>query len=303
MQLSKEELEKIEKEFAKQFERNPEKMIAQYRDEHCNKLNWLSSDKATELCPTYKETPLEQRRFLAASMSIRETAQAITSRAFDQLLKESPPAGLENLVTFVCGGAGAGKSHVIRNNWAAGELITRTSHIVFETVSGLKEMNIERVLNAGKDAVMLYVHRPIEQAAVAVLDRVEREGRAPSLNYVCKEHFGSPQRMSMLTQLYKEHNGIYAAVVDNRFTGQPPKFVEPNAKAILEFLKINAYKDTKKERNKVFHTVQRFIKDREKEGRPIEKDLKQHYIGREQEARTKQAQQLLEQRGQDPDKT
>ena len=301
MQLSKEELEKIEKEFAKEFERNPEKMIARYR---ATFGNYISNDKALEVCSAYKDAPDEQKRVMADSINIRQITGKIIYGVFDQMLKEPPPAGVENIVSFIAGGPGAGKTHIIRENPTIAEVVHKVSHIAFEVVGGLKEANIEKVLNAGKDALLLFVHRPIEAAARGAIERAEKEGRATNFDYLCRGHLDSQREAKFLLQTYQHNEGFIGAIVDNKKDGEA-RMLEPNTRQALEFLQNNAYKNIEQVKNRGFHAVKKFIKEREKEGNPIDKDLEQHFIGKEQEARAKQAQQLREQREQekDPDKT
>lgn len=298
MRLSKEELEAIEKDFARQFERNPEKMIAQYR---ATFGNYLCNDNALELCSAYKDASNEQKRMIAGSSSIRQTAGGVVYGTLDQMLKESPPAGAENIVTFVAGGAGSGKTHFIKEHSTVSEIIKQTSHIVFEVVLSFEEMNIERTLNAGKDALMLYIHRPIEAAALGALKRAEDIGRIPTFDYLCDGHFASQQRMQRFTQMYKEHNGVIVAVGDN--TGKEPRIIEPGTAQTLEFLKINAYKDSREVRDRAFKAIQDGIKQREKEGRPIDQKLIQYYVGREQAEREQTAEQTRRQKDQDQERT
>lgn len=300
MALSKEELEKIEKEFAKEFERNPEKMIAQYRETFCKKVNYLCSDNALELCRAYKDAPKEHKAAIADS--IGRTASGIIEGTFEQMLKENPKPGVENIVTFVAGGAGAGKTHFIKNNWASKEIVQQSSHIVFEVVGGLKEMNIERVLNAGKDALMLYIHRPIEKVAPAVLKRAEKEGRMPSFDYVCNGHLETQKQMQFLTQTYQHNQGVLAAVGDNS-KGKDAKIIDPITRKTLEFLQSNAYKDNREIRDRAFKAVQNYIKGRERRGKPIDKELVKDYIGQEREIREKAAEQKRQHQDQEKEKS
>ena len=293
MNLSKEELEKIEKEFAKQFERNPEKMIAQYREMFGN---YICNDNALELCSAYKkDTPPEQKRMIAGSSSIRQTAGGIVYGTFDQMLKESPPAGTENIVTFVAGGAGSGKTHFITEHPVIKEIINQTSHIAFEVIRSFEEANIERALNAGKDALMLFVYRPIEAAAVGALERAVDQGRIPTFDYLCNGYMHSFKEMKLLTQMYQNNDSAISVIGDNT-KKEDPRILEPNTRQTLEFLQNNAYKNGEEVRNRAFHAVQKFIKERERMGKPIDKGLERYYIGNEQEARKGKAQQLLQER-------
>lgn len=297
MRLSKEELEAIEKRFAKEFEQNPEKMIAKYREIFGN---YLCSDKALELCSAYKDAPKEHKGAIADSIGC--TASGITYGAFEQMLKEHPKPEVENIVTFVAGGAGAGKTYFIEKNLAANEIVRQSSHIVFEVVGGLKELNIERVLNAGKDVVMLYIHRPIEKAATAVLKRAEKDGRMPSLDYVCNGHLETQKQMQFLTQTY-QHNQSVVAAIGNNSKGKDVRIIEPNARQILEFLQINAYKNSEEVKDRAFNAVQKYTKQKERRGKPVEKQLVKDYIGQERENREKtagqkrQAQEYEKERG------
>lgn len=292
MALSKEELEKIEKEFAKEFERNPEKMIAKYREAFGN---YLCNDNALELCPTYKDAPNEQKRSMADSMSVRQTAGGIVYKAFDQMLKEAPKPGVEDLVTFVAGGAGSGKTYFIKENKTLKQIINETSQIVFEVVRSFEEANIERALNAGKTALMLFVYRPIEAAARGALTRGEEIGRVPNFDYLCSGHLHCQREMKLLAQTYQHNESVIGAIGDNR-NEQKPRLIEPNTKQTLEFLQNNDYKNSEDIKSRAFHSVQKLIKDREKEGKPIDQNLVKYYIGKEQEGRREKADQLSQKR-------
>jgi len=286
MRLSKEELEAIEKAFAKELERNPEKMIAQYREMFCQETNYICNDNALELCPGFKDAPPEQKRLVAGSMSIRQTAGKVVYGTFDQMLKELPPAGTENIVTFVAGGAGSGKSHFIKEHPVIKEIIHQTSHIVFEVVQSFEEANIERALNAGKDAFMLFVYRPIEAAAKGALARAEEIGRIPNFDYLCNGHLHCQKEMKFLSQIYQNNDSLISVIGDNTKNDEA-RILEPNTRRTLEFLQNNAYKDSREVRDRAFNAVQKYIGEREKAGKPVDKELVQYYVGKEQAEREK----------------
>jgi hypothetical protein len=266
-------IQEVAQKFADDFAANPDKFVAEYRN-HPDFGNYLCTDNALELCSEYKNAPKEQKAELADALG--KTASGIIRATFDKMLSEQPEQGKENMVIFVAGGAGAGKTSVIKGVQSV-ESLKEACHIVYEVVLGLNEEKIQKTLDAGKWAGILYVHRPIENAAAGVLVRAEQEGRLPSFDYVCEGHFGCPQQLIALCEKFENHPTFSYVIGDNsKENGLSELILIGNS---LDFIRTNAYRDIKEAEEQALKGVQDVIKKREEQNEPINESLVRQYIG------------------------
>jgi hypothetical protein len=254
-------LDEIAKQFAKDYEANPNMFVEAYLKEF---KNYLCNDNALELCKEYKNGDNTERMKLADKLG--ETAGKMIAAAYERMLKEEPQQRQFNAVLFVCGGPGAGKTSTIKSDREVQNMRDST-HIVYEVVMGLNDERMNKAWNAGKDVGVLFVHRPVEQAAPSTLERAVKEGRLTTFDYVTKGHFVAQQKLFEAVEKYEENPRFGYLIYDNGLDGQPARMAD------LEFLRENAYKDIEEVRDRASIGVENECRKRASEGRGFSQEL------------------------------
>jgi len=189
----------------------------------------LNADTARELSPDYqtredrlKNTPAT---YAAASVYVRDRF----NRTIDKLAAE----GKTPHVLFLAGGASSGKSSTVNDHYL------RAFDVVFDSnlarLDTAKEM-IEKVLKAGGDARVLYVHRPYEKAVENMLRRGNDGGRTVPLGgdngKLAWLHKNAQDTFEKLVDHYADNESVSFRVFDNS-----GKIGESREISVKEFLR------------------------------------------------------------------
>lgn len=202
---------KVQENFAKKIEENPDAMIEEYTKRFGKELN---TDNARELSPDYSKNNDSRSQF---SPAVHEPASALVKEIYKRQLQVPDPKG-ENIVLFTAGGTGSGKTSGIHD---IPELtnIQDEAQIVYDTnlnnFSSAKE-KIDMALAAGKRIVLAYVHRdPVDAFENGALPRAMRQGRTVPVGTHIETHVGAPSTLLQLAQEYKDNPNVDINVVNN----------------------------------------------------------------------------------------
>ncbi len=202
--LSERDLKIHEKTFA-YLQENVEELIAKYYEIHGTQI--INADRSKELFDIYNQNRLENDR------PARPSASALTRLILRRRLNELPEG---STVVLTAGGQAAGKTTAIRENMGA--------DLIYDSVMASKEGN-RKVLNLiadhGHFARIIYVHRPVGHAVVAMMKRQTAEGRAVSEENMASGHFGSQQAFINDTHAYAESKGFVIYYFETIENGPP----------------------------------------------------------------------------------
>ncbi|MCC7059283.1 MAG: zeta toxin family protein, partial [Burkholderiaceae bacterium] len=174
----------------------------------------LNTDIARELSADYL-----QNRTRAAD--VHEPASAFIKRRYAEKLAGPTPEGLDRRVLFTAGGAGAGKSSVVR------ELLTDEagqSEITYDTnMDGLGSsiLKIEQALNAGREVSIAYVYAKPEDAFQQAMKRTMNQkkehgtGRTVPIQVFIDTHIGVSKTIRNLADRYRHDLRVEFSFLDN----------------------------------------------------------------------------------------
>lgn len=174
--------------------------------------NYLGADNAKDLFPLYAATDRTRREFVEA---VHYASGALVKELWQRRLAQAARPG--EYVLFTAGGPGAGKTSAIESQPSCRELVAR-AHLVHDTM--LAEFDrgvakIEGVRRTGRNVVVIYVYRPVEQAMVGVIDRARHTGRIVTLPDVARKHFESQETLIALEEHYEKAPRVRFMVIDN----------------------------------------------------------------------------------------
>jgi zeta toxin len=198
----------VEGRFRRQLAANPKKAMLQYRAQFGNVLN---ADNAKELSPDYRRDRTNN------AAAVHEGASWLVKKLYEEDLKKVDPTKV-NAVFFTAGGAGSGKTTAIEGDDRVKSLLTK-AQVVYDgtlrpAVSAAKK--IDQALAAGKEAIVMYVHRdPVDSFVNGVLPRAERTGRTVMLGEFAKQHMSIRDSMQELADKYKNEPRFSMGVLDN----------------------------------------------------------------------------------------
>ena len=201
-------LRSVETKFRNQLAADPEKAKADYRQKYGNVLN---ADNAKEMSPDYQKDR-------SLSMAVHEPASWLVKQMFKEDLERPVVEGHSNAVMFTAGGAGAGKTTAIEGDSRAKAIFDQAHTIVDGTMSAAKSSigKVSQALQAGKEAIMLYVHRdPVDAFVNGVLPRAERTGRTVLLDEVAKQYSGIQDSMQAIQDKFGSNPKFAMVVLDN----------------------------------------------------------------------------------------
>jgi hypothetical protein len=184
----------------------------------------LNPDIARELSRFYKQSDEDRARYAVA---VHEPASALVKEIYHRRLRKRFVRS--RLVFFTAGGAGAGKTTAF--NEVMGIEQWKRYHTVYDsTLSSFESasVKIEQALAAHKQALILYVHRPIGLAVQGVIDRALERGRVLPIDEVARGHYNaqcaifeiiahyatSEYRERVAVRIANNSNGTKGAIID-----------------------------------------------------------------------------------------
>lgn len=172
----------------------------------------INTDEARELSPEYREDRTK-------AGEVHEASSNFTKQIYDRLLSEPTPEGREDVVRFMAGGAGAGKSTALKT----GNAFNYSPDITYDTTlsKGPKDIKkIEKALQSGRNAEIIHVYRdPIDAFENGVITRGKNKdrpnGRIVPMAEVAKNHVGARESMQQVIDKYQNDNRVKIAIFDN----------------------------------------------------------------------------------------
>ena len=201
---------------AKDFENDVSANLSNYVSEYRNRFGkFIDTDKARFFCLQYAES-YENRAQLAPL--IHESASQIVKEVWRVLLNESLTE--EDLVIFLAGGPGSGKSTVV-NSQEFKKAFHQAIVVYDSTLSNISSASnkIQDAITAGKDVDIYYVHRNAKDAAYSVVIRAVECGRTIPIEEVINLHWSAQKTIIELCEQYRNSESITIHLFDNR--GRP----------------------------------------------------------------------------------
>ncbi len=210
-----------EQAFSRQLEADPEAAAQQYAqipDTQGGKV--LNVDIARELFEPYAKDRESRARY---SRATHAPASALIDMLYRRRLNDPETAGKP--VVFLAGGGGSGKSTVQR---MFGEAMEKAGIIMDNTLSGYEgaKRRVSEALASNHPVKIYYVHRPIEAAVGAFVERAKTEGRSIPIDRIAANHFNAQKTLGKLAADFGDKIDIH--VIDNsrgraeatRYSGQ-----------------------------------------------------------------------------------
>ncbi|HZS48568.1 MAG TPA: zeta toxin family protein, partial [Blastocatellia bacterium] len=123
----------------------------------------------------------------------------------------------QDIVIILTGGGGSGKTTAAQTRPGTESLLSN-SNVIYETLLRTQQRGeklISSVLSAGKRVGIIYVHRPVEAAAVGALIRAKGNGRIYPISKLASGHYESQNTVLTLYQKYMMHTFVGFLVIDN----------------------------------------------------------------------------------------
>lgn len=182
----------VEDKFAKDLDENYQAK----KEEYTKKFgNVIDADNARTLSPDYVSDPEKN------SIAVHRPASSFLLQLYKDKLAEPAPKGKKNLVVFIGGGAGAGKSSLNVGNSSKAQIVQNTNMAPYQ----VSKNQINRALNAGKDVEVNYIYRdPVKSFEDGVVPRAIKTGRAISIKEFIRTHLDS---LSTIKKLQKDYDG------------------------------------------------------------------------------------------------
>jgi hypothetical protein len=165
----------------------------------------LDVDLARRLCPEYVENA---KLWTGATSS---PAAAFIEKMFMKKLKENP-AGQ---VVFFAGGGGSGKSTVVHKLFP--DTIEKCEIVFDGTLSNSATSlgRIRAVVESGRTALVVYIHRPFHEAVTSVAKRYSETGRWIPAEVLVKQHLGAQDALMCLVDYFEDNPSVSFRVVNN----------------------------------------------------------------------------------------
>ncbi|MGE0590930.1 MAG: LPD38 domain-containing protein [Vicinamibacterales bacterium] len=209
-----------ERTFARAIERNPERLISDYRERFGNVAN---SDLAKELAGDLFGAPAART---ANSRALHRPSHELARGVFRQILEEDVPEGKSAIAVFTAGGTGSGKSSSLTQLFPG---LVEDAHVIYDsTLANTPEAleDVEAALKAGHDVGIVLTLRDVQDAFVGgVLPRAMQEGRPVSIDSHVRTHLGAPATVQAIAQQYAGDPRVSITVVRNE-TGQERTFTD-----------------------------------------------------------------------------
>lgn len=220
----------IESRFTEKIQRDPEAAIEEYRKQNTveNGTLTINTDQARELSEDYVNDRTKSR-------AVHEPASSLMKYLYAQELAKPAPEGLANKVEFTAGGTGAGKT-VGSKLLGSLDPTRKPPQILYDTnlndtKSAVKK--IQQALDADKEVVINYVHRPADLAFEGMLHRAMRmaeesgTGRTVPMETHIETHRGSPKTLLELADIYRGDKRVEINVFDNSGGKNDVKLANP----------------------------------------------------------------------------
>lgn len=165
----------------------------------------LDADIARELSPEY-------RADRGRAPEVHEAVSDFIQRTFEERMAEP---GTGDIVAFMAGGGGAGKSSAEE---LLAPILDQATTVLDGTLSSYDkaERNVQRVLDSGRQVRIVYVYRdPVDALTNGVLTRAQRTGRAVPVDALVKGHAGSSTVVRKLQEKFGDNPDFKLYAVDN----------------------------------------------------------------------------------------
>ena len=161
--------QRIEQRFTERLQRDLPATLYEYRFRNGRILD---TDLARALSEDWDQNSESRARYTRA---VHNPSSALIHSLFMQLLAE-PKEGGRDIVLFMAGGGGSGKTTAVST--VAASLLDR-AHLVYDTTLSHYEPAHEKVqaaLSSGWIVVIVYVYRPFDAAVRGVISRAVESG-------------------------------------------------------------------------------------------------------------------------------
>ena len=200
----------VESRFADQVQRDLDGMLARYDalpEARGGKV--INTDIARELSPDFVADRARH------SASVHEPASWLMEQKYLRAIEAPRPDG-ENVVTFLAGGGGSGKSaafEVLKGMVDASKVVVDTTLSKMDTAT----RKLEAALAAGNNvSVVMVLRDPVDAIANGVVQRAIRTGRTVPLDALVQAHEGANATVQALMARYAGDERVQFHVVDNR---------------------------------------------------------------------------------------
>lgn len=177
----------------------------------------IGTDIARGLEPHYAAS--REGKMLLSPLTLRPGREY----AQDRLMRELRNRGARKRVLFTAGGVAAGKSRAISDR------VIGMSDLVFDStlMSPQWAMKaIDEALRNGWEVNVIYVQRPIKQAAEAVIDRAQAEGRWGSFAAMPETHRRAQSSIVKIAERFAGHPRVRVNLLHNvDMTGALPEII------------------------------------------------------------------------------
>ncbi len=184
---------------------------ARMPDTHGGKI--LGVDQARNLFAGYAESRQGRMRHLDSTTA---PASEWVDRRYREMLEAEPTGD----VIFMAGGSGSGKTTTSLG--ALSRLVDSAEIVVDGTLQSRRkaEKNIKRAIASGRQALVVFVHRPIADAASAVASRFTQTGRLVPSRAVIENHPASRRAFLLLSESFATNENVAFKAYDN--SGETP---------------------------------------------------------------------------------
>jgi Zeta toxin len=149
-------------------------------------------------------------------VAVHPAATWIRDELFRRALAGSAPQ-VKNSVVFTAGSNAAGKSTAI-----ALTEVHQKAHAIFDSTFSNPHhacVLIEQALAAGKRIIILYIHRPLSDAMIGMLDRSRSEGRVVLIDQLVNSYRGAAETVRLLWNRYRDDTRFAFRFVANSTAG------------------------------------------------------------------------------------
>jgi hypothetical protein len=210
--LTPEERE-VEARAALLLDSDPTEAIRWYRDRWGNVID---VDLAREMFPEYSAGAPARTRYTRA---VSRPARALADLVWERMMEEARALEAPFDVLFTAGGPGSGKSFAIEH--ALPDLKQRVYVIRDSSLEdfGDSVRKMDEVVAAFGTPLVVYVHRPLQEAVVGVLNRAvdPNDGRIVTIEDLANKHYWARANIVTVRRRYAKRLGV--VFLDNRRSG------------------------------------------------------------------------------------
>jgi hypothetical protein len=225
----------IEEYFARDLQRSIPVSLKRYKQDNGTILD---TDCARALSSVWSLSHASKAIFCSA---VHYPASAFISYLYERALRGRS----QGYVVFMAGGGGSGKTAALRR--LKDRLLNQALLIYDTTLSGIGPAvsKIEMALARRREVIVVYVHRPFQDAVRGVIERAILTGRTVPLDVLAGDHVEAPNVVLHIARQYAENNAVHIFIFDN--SGNHPSEGREivDKEAVLNFLEKIAYNDVK----------------------------------------------------------